>query len=139
MKVNYVAKRSLVNGHVVSSSYDLAILCQAIDISREAKIEAPESLSGRRETLRYCAIERYQVTTFPLAGFDFLLLKEFLDSVEGGDTFTIDPYGSIGRPVASYSAMLEMPGYTASRVVELGTGGQDDYFSLQFTIRVLAS
>lgn len=139
MKVNFVAKRSLVNGHVATNSYDLGILCQAIEISREAKIEAPESLSGRRETLRFCAIERYQVTTFPLAGFDFLLLKEFLDSVEGGDTFTVDPYGAIGLPVASYSGALEAPGYTASRVVEIGTGGQDDYFSVQFTIRVLAS
>lgn len=135
MKVTYTAKRSLVNGHTANLTYDLDILVQGDDPAREAKVEVAESLSGQRETLRFHAVERFTINTFPLNSFDYLKLKEFLDSVEGGNSFTFDRYGFTGRPVQSFPGVLEQPTYTETRAVELGTGGQDDYFSVQFTIR----
>lgn len=136
MIVSYVGKRSFVSGHSVGNIYTLQIDCQDIPSpARRVLVEVSESISGARETLRYGAVRNFPVITFPLAAFDLALLREFLDSVEGGEPFTCDPYGTLARVVEPFTAVLEDGGYTETREVQLGTGGQDDFFSINFTIR----
>jgi len=140
MIVTYTALRSLVNGHSAGMVYTLEILCQDIaSPSRRPLVEVSESISGARETLRYGAVRTYPVLTFPLSGFSLDMLREFLDSVEGGQSFTCDPYGYNGKTDSPFTAVLEDGGYSENRDVQIGTGGQDDFFSITFTVRRLYS
>lgn len=136
--VQYTARRSLIPGHSVSTAYSLDLACQDLGPARDPAVEASQSLNGRRETLRYFAVETYAVTTAPLAGAALLAVKEFLDSCEASEEFSWDPYGTVAAPLTPLTATLEKGGYGMTRALQTGlNGGSGDYFTISFTVRVL--
>jgi len=85
---------------------------------------APEVLLHRRETL-------IQITTGYISEAQIAQWREFLASVEGGETFTIDLLGTVAAPVEPLSAMLESEEYTEMRV------GDSSSYQLSFSVRIL--
>lgn len=134
--VTYTARRSIIPGHSINSSYSLDLPCVAVDPKRDPRVETQETLSGARESLRYHAVMTYAVTLAPLQGTELRAVLEFLDSVEAGEAFTFDPHGSANDPDAPVTAELESGGYPLNRRPQ-GKGGGSDPFSVQFTVRVV--
>ena len=137
--VTYTAKRSLISGHSAGSTYslNLSVLVSSPGFSRDVNNVTNESINGSQETLRFFATKTYQVNLAPLKGGSPLnAVLEFLDSVEGLETFTWDFYGTVAVPNAAVTAQLEKGGYQLARYNPLGAGGATDDFTLSFRVRV---
>jgi hypothetical protein len=135
----YVARRSLAPGHVAETPYTL-ILPSLVrcEIGRERKTSRRVSMSGLAETLFYYSKRTFQVQTEPVPLDEALLLVEFLESVDDGQSFTFDPYGT--PDARSSSAMVVISddqGYTQQRFMSRGQGGATDYFEFSFGARQL--
>jgi hypothetical protein len=85
---------------------------------------APEVLLHRRETL-------IQITTGYISEAQIAQWREFLASVEGGETFTLDLLGTVAAPDDPVSAMLASEEYTEMRV------GDSSSYQLSFNVRIL--
>ena len=85
---------------------------------------APEVLLHRRETL-------IQITTGYISEAQIAQWREFLASVEGGETFTLDLLGTVAAPDDPVSAMLASEEYTEMRV------GDSSSYQLSFSVRLL--
>lgn len=134
--VTYVAKRSLVAGHVVNNTYSINIPVVSMPTNRTPSKEVQQSLALVRETIYFGASETYAVQTAALTPAQVIAVKEFLDSVEDGSTFTFDPYGSVNTPVSPLTAEIDSNGYPGERISQ-GRGGADDMFRFSFTVRVV--
>jgi len=85
---------------------------------------APEVLLHRRETL-------IQITTGYISEAQIAQWREFLASVEGGETFTLDLLGTVAAPDDPVSAMLASEEYTETRV------GDSSSYQISFSVRLL--
>ena len=137
--VAYVARRSLAPGHVVDSPYSLTLPnLVRCDIRRDRKTSRKVSLSGAAETLYYYSKRIYSVQTEPVPLDQSALIIEFLESVDDGQSFTFDPYGtSAFRSPASGVFISDDQGYTLDRFVMRGQGGANDLFQFSFGVREL--
>lgn len=138
--VTYTAKRSIISGHIEDTNYsiNLAVMADTPGFTRETNDATNTTLDGSREVLRYHAIKYYDIHLAPLKGGAALdVVLEFLDSVEGGETFGFDFYGTVASPASVVSATLDKAGYSLDRYQALGTGGAGDYFTLSFRVRVV--
>jgi len=127
--VSYTAKRSLRAGVSVDDAIDYDFSASAIDRSTTPKIGSQTSLSGWQETIRDRTDEFYKITTIPVLEADFDHVRQFLDSCDGGEFFTLDPYGTIAVPVQAMNCILSSKGYKEKRVSQR-------YISATFTVRV---
>lgn len=135
--VTYTALRSIIGGHSINVSYSLDLSCTEITPSRRPSVTKNQSLSGRRESLRFFAEEIYSVELAPLAGDALAAVREFLDSVEAGEPFTFDPYGTSNVPRDPQAAEIDGDGYELPRTGRRGQGGHNDKHTLSFKVRVL--
>jgi len=137
--VTYVATRSVTGAHVAGNTYslDLPCLIATPGDSRQPNVVTNEALSGARETFRFHAIKSYDIQLLPLTGTKLAQVLEFLDSVEAGESFQFDMYGSVATPVAPVAASLETAGYTQTRYQSVGQGGANDYFTMNFKVRTV--
>lgn len=98
--VNYSAKRNLVGGHVIGNSYDLEFSPAILEPDRDISKHDSESDDGTIETQYSYGRDIWEVETISIvygsANYD--LWREFLDSVEGSEQFTFDPFGTIASP-----------------------------------------
>lgn len=90
----YVAKRSLVPTHLANQSYAIEIDIQEPVRSRAVKKTVNRALGGAMEVLRDYADTQWQITFEPVWGTRLALMREFLDSTDGGEQFAIDLYGA---------------------------------------------
>ena len=127
--VSYTAKRSLRAGVTENDSIDYDFQVSAVDRSTKPKIGQSVSLSGWQETVRDRTDELYRITTVPVLEADFDHFRQFLDSVDGGEQFTLDPYGTIAVPVQAMTCVLSSKGYREKRVSQR-------YVSVTFVARV---
>lgn len=97
--LTYTASRSLVPGHAAGDQFTLEIGITEATRTRNVDKVTLKSKGGAIETLRYAGSSEWQVTFQPVYGFDLDLLREALDSVEGGESFTLDLYGSAATPL----------------------------------------
>lgn len=134
--VTYTAKRSLIAGHTVNTSYSLDLNVVDMPIDREPSVSTQTTLDGNEETIRFHACEYFNVGLAVQTSTQILQIKEFLDSVEGKEVFTFDPYGSANVPASPLTATLASPGYQFSRQ-PLGQGGANDGYRTSFRVRVL--
>ena len=124
----------------LSQSYSLEFYTEVV--TRGVKVKrsmqqpmgggAPEVLTYRRETF-------VDVTVLgPLGALltevQILQWREFLASVEGGETFTFDRYGTIAAPVEPKSAILATTDYSEDRVAGASNAG---LYKLSFQVRLL--
>src|SRR5690606_19493240 len=61
---------------------------------------AQTSEGGNMEVLKHRSEVTWDLTFEPVSGSKLDQLREFLDSTEGGEQFTIDPYGTASQPLA---------------------------------------
>lgn len=135
--VSYTAKRSLIAGHTVNTVYYLDLPVVSMPIQRNVDRERQQSLNGNRETITFYRCEIWDVSLANMSGTLAAQVKEFLDSVEDGEGFTFDPYGSANTPNNPLPAEIESTGYNSDRTPK-GQGGANDYFRRSFQLRVMA-
>lgn len=135
----YVARRSIAPGHVVDAPYSLTLpKLVRCDIRRDRKTSRQISMSGRTETLYYYAKRVYSVQTEPVPLDQAALIIEFLESIDDGQSFTFDPYGTSSfRSPASAVVISDDQGYTQDRFMMRGQGGSNDWFQFSFGVREL--
>jgi hypothetical protein len=127
--VSYIAKRSLIGGVSVDDPIDLDFSVSKIDRSTKPVVGSMTSLSGWQETMRDRTDVFFAVLTLPVLAADFDDFQQFLDSVDGGELFTFDPYGTIAVPVDAQQCILASKGYKEKRVSQR-------YLSVSFKVRV---
>lgn len=125
----------------LSQGYDLEFYTEKVD--RSVKVirnqqqpmggGAPEVLTYRRET--YVDVVILGPLGALLTEVQILQWREFLASVEGGETFTFDRYGTIAAPIEAKSAMLASEGYMEERVAGIANAG---LYKLSFQVRLLS-
>lgn len=120
--VYYTAKRSLIAGVNVDDAISFDLPFASFQRAPRPDNQVNTSQDGTRETLHYDTTIRWDWSTIPLsrtlaAGIPGM--RQFLDSVDRGETFQIDIDGSVAVPVSPLRDMqLDEFGYT-----ETGVGG----------------
>lgn len=104
---------------------------QAQELTRSAEIarRQSKSLSGVVETLRYRREGFWQVELTPIPKADLPRWREILHSVDGGEGFTFDPYGTIAVPDKPLSCDLVADSYVERRE------SYSSYFTIAFRVR----
>lgn len=127
--VSYIAKRSLKGGVSVDDPIDLDFSVSQIDRTTKPIVGSMTSLSGYTETQRDRTDVFFAVATLPVLEANFDDFRQFLDSVDGGEYFTFDPYGTIAVPVGAVNCVIASKGYKEKRVSQR-------YLSVSFKVRV---
>lgn len=134
--ITYTAQRELSPGHAASTQYNIRLFCTGIDYDKDEKKTETLSLSGdvsqtvvlRRKKIWRVTTQLYSRDT----GID--VIREFLESVSEGETFSFDEFGLVGAPDNPIDVVLHRA-YDEKRVSKQGNGGRDDLFRFTFTIR----
>lgn len=112
-------------GHTLDDDYSLELGLAAADRQRAGLVKEVVAIGGGRETLYQRDEVTWSVVTVPIASSSLAAVREFLDSVEGGESFTFDAYGTIAvpdNPVTVY----RIPGPIAEqRAIKTGSGAGD--------------
>lgn len=131
----YNAERDLFKPYAIYTrvgvAYDLAISLTAATLSESVQSFPAVSLSGRQETTFHRRDTYYQLNINRLSASTLPPLRSFLHSVEKGETFTLDRYGSAAVPDDPVSVIAE-PGFTEQR------SGFDDYYTVSMKVREVA-
>jgi len=97
--ITFIASRSLLSGHSVGDQIAFELPLRSDNRSPSRAIREAQSLSGRRMTR---LMHRENKRSFQTPPFKDDSLKaqviEFLDSVAGGETWTLDVYGTEAVP-----------------------------------------
>lgn len=94
---SYVAKRELISGHSVDAVYDVDYSLIVKDRDRDTKKSESKALDGTRETILYRQKTIFTVST-RLNSTAILQWREFMASIEGGEAFIFDEYGTVAQP-----------------------------------------
>lgn len=127
--VSYIAKRNLKGGVSVDDPIDFDFEVSQVNRATKPIGGSQVSLSGYEETVRDRTDEFYTLVTVPVLEASFDDFRQFLDSVDGGEMFTLDPYGTIASPVQAMNCIMAQKGYKEKRVSQR-------YLSVSFKVRV---
>lgn len=127
--VSYAAQRSLKGGVSVNDSIDFDFQVSSLDRTTKPIRGQQVSLSGWQETIRDRTDIQFKVATVAVLEASFDDFRQFLDSVDGGEFFTFDPYGTIAVPVDPQNCVMVSKGYKEKRVSQR-------YLSVSFTVRI---
>lgn len=148
LRIRFDAARSLTGMHAAGDEVELLLSAEAVPVRRKVSRNVQESMSGKRETTHLFGRRSWAVTvplTTPQLGEQ---IKEFLDSCEAGESFLFEPYYvaagvSLDLDFVAQrfrvaevisGAKLESEGYDEQVLGQVGTGGADDYYSVNFTV-----
>lgn len=117
--VTYTAKRSLLPGVVANDEVTFDFFVDGLDRRTQPKTTSSRSLSGKQESHRDRTDIVWSVSFSPQLEADFGQIRQFLDSVDGGEAFIFDPYGTAAAPISPLSCVLDKPesGYNERRVL----------------------
>lgn len=76
----------------------------------------PRAIDGTQEVLRYRGDVLYDVTVNEVPHATMPLWREFLESVDGGEQFTFDAYGTIASPDNAEFCVMDTNAYTEQRI-----------------------
>ncbi len=127
--VTYTAKRSVVGSHTAGSTYALDFSAGKLNRKSKTRQKTKTAMGGQSETLRYRQTITWDITTTRVNGANMPLLREFLDSVDGGETFTFDAYGTAATPDNPVNCKIDSDGYSETR------HGGTDTFRVSFRVR----
>lgn len=130
-RVSYVALRSLQGGVSVDDDIDFDFEISKADRKTKPDRKDHIALSGEQASIKNRTDEQYAVGTLPVLEAAFPDFRQFLDSVDAGEQFTFDPYGTLSVPVLVLTCKLVNKGYKEKRVSER-------YLSTAFEVRVVA-
>lgn len=109
--VTYTAVRNIATGHTLGVSYSLDLNAMVLQPVDQPVYEKEIAISGRTQVSAEREEELFDVELDQLLvgtqAYENVL--EFLKSVNLGETFTFDPYGSVASPVSPQSAILNAP------------------------------
>lgn len=131
----YTATKSLATGHVIGNVYGLDLSMVDANRKRQRIFTELRSRGGATETLFHRFDVTWDLSSKPFPASLLPLVREFLDSVEGGALFTADIYGRTNRPESVVTVLFVGDGYSEPRAVRFGNGGKADYFSVSFSVR----
>jgi len=134
--ITYTAQRSLSAGHVQGAEYSTSIRLASLEHDRDILKNTARALSGRTETLLIRNKRIWRVTSAILIGGELELMREFLQSVVSGETFSFDEFGYESSPNEPVDVILDGT-YSESRALRQGDGGAKDGFRFSFTCREL--
>ena len=126
----YIATESIVAGHSVGDQVVLEIDTQDSRRSRRVEKDVQRSLGGAIEVLKHRSEVTWSIQFEPVAGYRLDLLRQFLDSTEGGEPFTMDLYGSSSSPTA---VKRVDDGYEEQPFVRSGSA-EGDYFQTSIEV-----
>lgn len=94
----YTATDELTAGHDVGDIVVLDIGVQDARRSRAIEKSVQRSMGGAMEVLKHRTDVTWSVTLEPVSGSQLDLVREFMASTEGGESFTMDLYGDSSAP-----------------------------------------
>lgn len=107
---------------IVGSSYSLDLILEQASIAREVDSTVVKSLGGAQETIertrdRYHNITIGSIARIPTAGETTArqVVQAFMESVQAGETFSLDIYGSVATPSDAVNVIADA-GYSFSPV-----------------------
>jgi len=101
----------------LGQSYNLEIGLERVDRSVKVRRNEQHPLGGGApEVLTYSRGQLVGVRTDYITEAQIKQWREFLASVEGGETFTFDRYGTLAAPVDPRTAELADPDYSEDRL-----------------------
>ena len=107
--VTYTAvdRGTLLAAHTAGESYTIEFDAQVLQRSQKRQNHQRTAMGGRTETLRVRKEIYWDVPTDFILQADLPEWYEFLDSVDAGETFTLDPYGTVASPDDPLTVELE--------------------------------
>jgi hypothetical protein len=148
IRVQFTAARDLAGTHADGDPVTLSFSASELSPGREIVRDVQKSLSGKTETLLHNTLRTWSVTTGPLDGVALDAMLEFLASTEGGESFAFEPWRYETGPsldldftvprlriAEATTVQMTTEGYTLSRLIGVGTGGADDYYSVNFAVK----
>ena len=104
----YTAKRSVIDSHSIYTEYEFEVALNKFDRSAKREQETAASLSGVRFTVLHRIDLFFDVSTVPINDGSVIdQMREFLDSVAGGEEFYLDVYGTIAAPDAPKTLVID--------------------------------
>lgn len=131
--ITYTAKRNVAPGRQVGQEYSFAVCLSDWTPRRSPETNETTSLSGRRFTTLHRIERTWSAGIVPIhvLGPDASLarqIEEWADSVAAGETFTIDPFGTLADPLDPVEVSLEGD-------VRQSLASIVGYYSYSFTVR----
>lgn len=127
----YTAKRSVIDSHSELTEYEFEVALNKFERSAKRDQETSPSLSGLRYTVLHRIDIGFDVSTIPIKDTDLLdQMREFLDSVAGGESFSIDVFGTALAPNNALELILDGD-YTENMVDISG------YYAFSFKVLAL--
>lgn len=127
--ITYTAKRSLVEGHVAGTQYDLDVEISQADPSVRDITSIERSAGGAMEVSFERQDVYWTIRTAPVNGQRAQQLIEFLDSIESGETFRVWLSESAAVPL-----VLKMEGGPGQVNAFMRCGERNlDFFTGEFT------
>ena len=150
IRVQYTAARDLTGTNTDGGSVTLSFSASDVTPGREVSRSEQKAIGGQRETLLHNALRTWSVTTGPIEGVNIDAMQEFLASVEGGESFSFEPWRYESGPSldldfvtprlrVAEAVMVTMTseGYSLTRLIGVGTGGADDCYQVSFAVKAL--
>lgn len=126
----YSATNDLIGGRSVGDVVLLDLGVQEALRSRSVEKSVQRSQGGAMEVLWHRADVTWTVTLEPVSGTQLDIVREFMASTEGGESFTMDLYGTSSRPK---TVKRIDDGYSEQPFIRVGTV-QRDWFVIQFQV-----
>lgn len=116
--IKYTAKRRVDASRVAGVEYSFEAPLAAFNAHTKRNQSTATSLSGKSTTLLHSLKRSYEVSTVPVNGTALIAqIREFLDSVAGGEEFEIDVYGSMLAPASPL--LLKLDGDYSESLIDL--------------------
>jgi hypothetical protein len=96
--VTFNATESRLPHHVYGDLVTLDIDFQEALRGRKVEKSVKRAMGGAMEVIKHRSDVIWDLTFEPVSGRRLLELREFLDSTEAGEAFTIDAYGTSSAP-----------------------------------------
>ena len=112
----------------IGTQQTLRVILSTMDRIRRPMKQTNTALGGQTQTIYYRGDVLWAFSHTPVTGNAHLQLREFLDSVEAGETWELDP----GDGTGFRNMYLESTTYTEIRVVKTGGGPTGDSYTFNW-------
>lgn len=130
--LTYTAKRNIIGGHTIDTVYQIETAFQIIDQDAREFGTSIEMLGGAIEYDLDRLTEFVSLRSDVVVEADLLEWKEFLTSVQGRETFSVDLTGTIASPGTDLSSIMHRGGF---KPVRTQPGVQS--YTFNFVVRLL--
>ena len=127
--ISYTATRKVITGHTTGYLYEMEIPFNRFDSSMKVQRKAHVSLGGQQETVLTRVDSEISITMGEFHRTRLPEIREFVHSVAGGESFTVDAYGTIATTDERISVQMTSNSVREQRV------GTTEFFKISFKVR----